>query len=350
MKKAVCIPLCIILSILFPAHLWAEGGFELSLFAPEKDVKTGDELTVKVRISSQEALGKVSAVISYDASLLDFQSGDSASGSNGIININHTAGENTAAELSLDFTASSSGTAVINVVNCYATNTQGVQSDLGSTYASFEISQQNQVTQNQHDTTTQSNVPSQGVLVDLKIDKGTLIPPFMYSIHEYSVTVPYEVDKVEVEGKTASQTDRIWYTGNPECVVGNNVRTITVTDINNVETVYRINILRLEKNTEQTQAVAQTGAVSQDNKTDTGSKNEAVPKAEQKDSLKEKLMPALYIALIVLVVALIIVVIWIHSRISRKKDKKEDKEEKSRKKRSRIKVTNTNEKNRSKKK
>ena len=188
----------------------------------------------------------------------------------------------------------------------------------------------------------QNAVPSQGVLVDLRTDKGTLIPPFMYSIHEYSITVPYEVDKVEIEGKTASKTDRIWYTGNPECVVGNNIRTITVTDVNNNETVYKISILRLDKAQEQTQAAAQTVAFSQI--------SETTPEPKDSSALKEKLMPALYIVLIALVVSLIIVVIWIHSRISRRKSEKEDKEEKSLKKRSRIKVTSSKKKGKNKNK
>ena len=351
MKKALCIMLCVIVSIIFPANITsAEDSIDLSVSVMEKNVKVGEELTVKVGISSQASLGKVSAVISYDNSLLAFQSGDSAIGSNGIITIDHSGGESTSAELSLRFTASSPGTAVINVVNCSATNTQGIQIEAESTYTSFEISPKEQSTSKEQEPAEQNAVPSQGVLVDLKTDKGTLIPPFMYSIHEYSITVPYEVDKVEIEGKTASKTDRIWYTGNPECVVGNNIRTITVTDVNNNETVYKISILRLDKAQEQTQAAAQTVAFSQISETTPEPKDSSAIKTDKKDSLKEKLMPALYIVLIALVVSLIIVVIWIHSRISRKNSEKEDKEEKSLKKRSRIKVTSSKKKGKNKKK
>ena len=86
MKKALCIMLCVIVSIIFPANITSAGGsIDLSVSVMEKNVKVGEELTVKVGISSQPSLGKVSAVISYDSSLLAFQSGDSAIGSNGII-------------------------------------------------------------------------------------------------------------------------------------------------------------------------------------------------------------------------------------------------------------------------
>ena len=62
--------LCVIVSIIFPANITsAEGSIDLSVSVMEKNVKVGEELTVKVGISSQASLGKVSAVISYDNSL-----------------------------------------------------------------------------------------------------------------------------------------------------------------------------------------------------------------------------------------------------------------------------------------
>ena len=80
-------------------------------------------------------------------------------------------------------------------------------------------------------TAPSNGIPDKGVLTALTVDNGELSPAFAYNVYNYTVNVDNSVTNVEIEGTTASPSDYIWYTGTSECQVGENVRTITVTDV-----------------------------------------------------------------------------------------------------------------------
>ena len=122
-------------------------------------------------------------------------------------------------------------------------------------------------------------------------------------------------ENVEIEGTTASPSDYIWYTGTSECQVGENVRTITVTDVDGNAATYTVTIIRAAGGDEQQTQTAQ--------KKDSSDTSSAVSKnANVMDQYKKMLNTALAIVLIVLVIALVVIIIWIRGKIKGgKKDK-----------------------------
>lgn len=372
MKKAVCLILLFAAAVLCGIKAYAEGD-GLTVQFSKIQLQSGEQFIVTLSITSERDISDITASLTYDPSLLEFVSGSGASNSNGIVSISQPGGGGKEAAVSLVFNALSVGNTELNVSSCVLTDSKGTQTNLNTAGGSVSIieasrtvsettEQQTSPTETQTETQTQqtteettaeptqettqkpstdaNGVPTQGVLVDLKVDKGSLVPPFMYSIHEYSLTVPYEVDKVEIEGKTASLQDHIWYTGNSDCVVGLNVRTITVTDINGVETVYTINVMRLDKE----ESPEKPAAVSPSDSLDSSSKAGAdISSSDTKEKdIKRILNPALYVVLIVLVVSLFIVIVWIKSKI-KKKDPQDD-EKLTQKQRSRIKISGSKKK------
>ena len=361
MKRAVCLILILSAVLFCGFDVYAQGDASASLQFSKIQLQTGEQLIVSLSINSSQEISEINASVTYDPSLLTFVSADGTSGSNGIISIQISPQRgSTSVSVPLSFTANTKGSCLINVVSCNITDPQGSQIQATVSSGNVEIIEADQTTQTTSQVQTTTNalteshqtvssaaktdangVPTQGVLVDLQVDKGSLVPPFMYSIHEYSVTVPYEIDKVEIDGKTASKQDHIWYTGNSDCVVGHNVRTITVTDINGQETVYTINIMRLDKE----QTPEQTSVYTQQSNRSVTEQSNLQNLSSSKDdhnNIKEILNPALYIVLIVLVVALFIIILWIKNRVSKKDPKKDD--EQTKKQRSKIKVSNNKKK------
>ena len=352
MKKTVGFILILIMAVFCSFSVFAvdDAPADYTVTASQAKVNVGDTVTVNITINAVKAIGRTSASVTYDTSVLTFVSGNGATDQGGVISIELPNGLGTTAVLSLNFTAAATGSASVNVTSCSIYDAfEEAYSIEGSKGVSVEIAEKAETTTTTSETTPTSpqtdanGVPTQGVLVDLKVDHGSLIPPFMYSIHEYSLTVPYDVEKVEIDGKTASTQDHIWYTGNPECVVGRNVRTITVTDINGNETVYTINITRLDKDQQETKPTDANDPAALTSSPD-DSKSAVTTTAKNEKNIKDTLLPALYIVLIVLIVALFIIILWIKNKASKKKrpDDKSDKQ------RSKIKVSGSNTKKKKK--
>ncbi len=322
----------------------------LALQTSQSQLTAGETLTVTLNISAVKPVGRVSASVSYDQSVLKFVSGSGAKDTGGTIQIEQLNGLDTSAAITLTFTAVSAGNSNISVNSCAVYDAFDEQYSLPAASAAVNVTEPQQTTTQQTTETTPTSpatdangVPTQGVLTDLTVVNGKLVPPFMYSIHEYSVTVPYDVTKVEINGKTASLQDHIWYTGNEDCKVGLNVRTITVTDVNGNKTTYTINVTRLEKDAQITTAASSAAADSTSPADSSTKEKKAI--ADNKD-IKQTLMPALYIILAVLVVALVIVILWIKGKSSGSKEQ----DKKNTKQRSKIKVSGNKKGNNGKKK
>ena len=164
-------------------------------------------------------------------------------------------------------------------------------------------------------TAPSNGIPDKGVLTALTVDNGELSPAFAYNVYNYTVNVDNSVTNVEIEGTTASPSDYIWYTGTSECQVGENVRTITVTDVDGNAATYTVTIIRAAGGDEQQTQTSQ--------KKDGSDTSSAVSKnANVMDQYKKMLNTALAIVLIVLVIALVVIIIWIRGKIKGgKKDK-----------------------------
>lgn len=339
MKKTICFIILLALTVICAAGAAADDApANLVLQTSQSQLAAGDTLTVTMNIKAVKPVGRVTASVSYDSSVLKFVSGSGAKDAGGVIQIEQLNGLDTSATITLTFTAASAGSSNISVTSCAVYDAFDEQYELAGAAAAVSVTDETQTTQQQTQpsqaspATDANGVPTQGVLTDLTVVNGKLVPPFMYSIHDYSVTVPYDVTKVEITGKTASLQDHIWYTGNEDCEVGLNVRTITVTDINGNATTYTINVTRLDKDKDETTAA--TAAAPNDTSADSSSGSEKVTVSTDKD-IKQTLLPALYIILGVLVVALVIVIIWIKGKTSGSKEQ----DRKNTKQRSKIKVS-----------
>ena len=213
MKKTVGFILVLVMTVFCGFSVCAvdDAPADYTVSASQTQLSVGDSVTITITINAVKAIGRTSASVTYDTSALTFVSGNGATDQGGVISIELPNGLGTTAVLSLNFTAAATGSAAVNVTRCSIFDAFDEAYNIeGSKGVSVEIAEKTEATTTTEETTPTSpqtdanGVPTQGVLVDLKVDQGSLIPPFMYSIHEYSLTVPYDVEKVEIDGKTAS--------------------------------------------------------------------------------------------------------------------------------------------------
>ena len=283
------------------AHATGEAFF----YPPKNPVMTDQQFEVSVTFSADSEIGSVQANIAYDDSVIEFVSSDNASGGGGVLTVNGFPDTpSSEVDFSFTFKGLSAGNANISLQSCqiYSPDSELI----GSPTAYCVIT----VGSDKVETKT-----DKGVLTALTVDNGELSPAFAYNVYNYTVNVDNSVTNVEIEGTTASPSDYIWYTGTSECQVGENVRTITVTDVDGNAATYTVTIIRAAGGDEQQTQTSQ--------KKDGSDTSSAVSKnANVMDQYKKMLNTALAIVLIVLVIALVVIIIWIRGKIKGgKKDK-----------------------------
>lgn len=260
-------------------------------------------------------------------------SSDNASGGGGVLTVNGFPDTpSSEVDFSFTFKGLSAGNANISLQSCqiYSPDSELIGSP--TAYCVITVGGDKVETKTETETTTttektttttttatktapSNGIPDKGVLTALTVDNGELSPAFAYNVYNYTVNVDNSVTNVEIEGTTASPSDYIWYTGTSECQVGENVRTITVTDVDGNTATYTVTIIRAAGGDEQQTQTAQ--------KKDSSDTSSAVSKnANVMDQYKKMLNTALAIVLIVLVIALVVIIIWIRGKIKGgKKDK-----------------------------
>ena len=297
------------------AHATGEAFF----YPPKNPVMTDQQFEVSVTFSADSEIGSVQANIAYDDSVIEFVSSDNASGGGGVLTVNGFPDTpSSEVDFSFTFKGLSAGNANISLQSCqiYSPDSELIGSPtaycvitVGGDKVETKTETETTTTTEKTTTTTTKTAPSNGIP-----DKGVLTA-FAYNVYNYTVNVDNSVTNVEIEGTTASPSDYIWYTGTSECQVGENVRTITVTDVDGNAATYTVTIIRAAGGDEQ-----QTQTVQKKDSSDTSS---AVSKnANVMDQYKKMLNTALAIVLIVLVIALVVIIIWIRGKIKGgKKDK-----------------------------
>ncbi len=326
----------------------------------DKNVANGELFKVEVTINSDEDIGLLSANLSYNEEVIEFVDGD-GSGGGGHINVQGFPDTDPQIlTLTLYFQAVGQGDSQLMLQNAYVFSPEGIVIGNPGVSANVTVTGEVEVTtadivletEPTTDTTTEtqptateapetapvqtnepavtqapeetetvaesteteptSDVPLQGVLVSLTVDHGKLVPDFSYDVYDYTVNVGYEVDNVEIEGVTASPYDYIWYEGSSECAVGENIRTITVTDSNGISTAYTVRIIRAEEG--QAVSEEESSEVTKDS-------SAASSRKDNSEKYKKTLNPALAIVLIVLVVSLVIIIMWTVGRFKKLKKK-----------------------------
>ena len=286
------------------AHATGEAFF----YPPKNPVMTDQQFEVSVTFSADSEIGSVQANIAYDDSVIEFVSSDNASGGGGVLTVNGFP-DTSEVDFSFTFKGLSAGNANISLQSCqiYSPDSELIGSPtaycvitVGSDKVETKTETETTTTTEKTTTTTttktapSNGIPDKGVLTALTVDNGELSPAFAYNVYN---------------------SDYIWYTGTSECQVGENVRTITVTDVDGNAATYTVTIIRAAGGDEQ-----QTQT---DQKKDSSDTSSAVSKnANVMDQYKKMLNTALAIVLIVLVIALVVIIIWIRGKIKGgKKDK-----------------------------
>lgn len=310
--------------------LTAHATGEALFYPPKNPVMTDQQFEVSVTFSADSEIGSVQANIAYDDSVIEFVSSDNASGGGGILTVNGFPDTpSSEVDFSFTFKGLSAGNANISLQSCQIYSPDSKLIGSPTAYCVITVGSDKVETKTETETTTttekitttttktasSNGIPDKGVLTALKVDNGELSPAFAYNVYNYTVNVDNSVTNVEIEGTTASPSDYIWYTGTSECHVGENVRTITVTDVDGNVATYTVTIIRAAGGDKQQTRNAQ--------KKDGSDTSSAVSKnANVMDQYKKMLNTALAIVLIVLVIALVVIIIWIRGKIKGgKKDK-----------------------------
>lgn len=342
-KFITVIASAIIMTVLCSVPAFAMGNAEFNI---PKNAAAGSNFSVSLKVSADKDIGFVSAMITYDDTFAEFVPSDNASGGDGIVNLKGFPDE-ASKELNfkLNFKALRSGTCKMNLTNCFITSPDGDQIGSPNAYANITIAgstASNGSGESSVSSNTDSNgQPTQGYLKSLTVSEGVLKPNFSFDIYDYHVDVDEDVEICEIEGKTASDTDSIWYTGNENLIIGNNVRTIRVTDKDGNSHVYTITITRAgnsssEQSTDSSFTELITGADSYDNNADSLSSDLSSLRTDTDDDedalakYRKILTPALIIILVALIIALIVLIVWLKRK---KTEYKEDKKTNNKRKR-----------------
>lgn len=324
-----------------------ESGFSI----PDGAVNVGENFTISLTFYASENIGNVQTTLAYDDSVVEFVSSDNASGGGGILTVNGFPDSSSdQVTFSFTFRGIKEGVASMNLMDCRIYSAQGDLIGSPTAYANITVadlgtgegdnskpettSQTKQEDERQKQTQTsesssqsRNEIPQKGVLTSLTVSSGELTPAFAYNIYNYTVYVDNSVTNVQIDAQTADYSDYIWYTGTEECQVGENIRTITVTDVEGNETVYTINIIRAQGENDQVQTQAQTETSQQeqysqpqtdDSKEQKQSEKSSSSNEKNEDAMekyKDILNTALVMILIVLLIALVVIVVWIRGKM-----------------------------------
>lgn len=191
----------------------------------------GDTLTVTVNFTA-DSIGAVDAQVTYNSSVLEFVSGNDASGSDGVIRL---AGYATAAgtasqRFTLTFKAIASGSSTVKVGS--STVYTWDETLAGNPTAGATVTVQNAALSQNAD------------LKSLKLSTGRLSPSFSASVTTYTATVAYNVTSLTVTAVAADSGAQVQIEGNSALAVGNNVRRVIVTSPGGATKTYTVTVIR----------------------------------------------------------------------------------------------------------
>ena len=184
----------------------------------DPDAQVGESFTVNVKIQSKDGkIGDSDLLLSYDPNVLEFVSGDSASGGAGSVKIKAaSAGENTAA-FKLTFKAIGPGNTNITVGDYEIYDADSQPMDI-SKVGSSAIRVQGTAGQS-----------SEVALSGLEVSPGVLIPEFSPSVTAYTVNVAIDVEKIAVSAVAQDSGATVSVSGGDNLVEGTNQVVCTVT-------------------------------------------------------------------------------------------------------------------------
>ena len=203
----------------------------------KKNLAVGETLTVTVTVSGEEMFG-VSAVVSYDAAILQFISGgDSAVGGSGAVTI-----IGTKQSYALTFKTIAAGSSAVSVSGEYVPAGEGaVETAFAGSAATVTVAD--------------AALPANANLKALSLKSGSatvaLSPSFSASKTSYSASVPFDTTTCAVTATAADGAAKVDVGGSNDLKVGKNTRTVTVTAQSGATKTYTISITRRAQGEEE---------------------------------------------------------------------------------------------------
>ena len=223
-------------------------------------LKPGDTLTVTVTFSG-DTVGAVDASLSYDSAVLQFVSGDSASGGGGVLRIAaYASSEGSSLRVSLTFKALAAGSSTIQITNSsvYAWD----ESLIGNPTAGATVR------------VTDVSLSQNADLKSLRLSAGTLSPSFSAGTTAYRVNVANSVSSLTISAVAADSDATVRVSGSSALPEGTSTRTITVTAPGGATKTYTLTITR----------AAATTAASASGSTTTAEPTETSPTVDPTES------------------------------------------------------------------
>lgn len=191
---------------------------KISFSDPSAQVGNEVSVTMKVASGNGEMLGSANIMLSYDAALLQFVSGDHAQGGAGSVKVTGLDTTNQKEwKYTLKFKTLQAGTAAVKVSTqeVYDVNEKAVTIDqIGS--SSVKI-------------TSSAKSSADASLTALKISPGVLTPEFSAKVTDYTTVVGEDVDKIAVSAPTSDANAKVVISGNEQLKMGDNTVTCKVT-------------------------------------------------------------------------------------------------------------------------
>ena len=215
---------------------WAANA-NLTFSDPSAAVGSDVTVTMKITSTSGDALGRASIMLSYDASALEFVSGDNASGGAGSVSVRPSAdgGDGTEMVSTLTFRPLKAGESKITV------STQEIY-DSNESLVTLDHQGNSTVT-----VSAQEGASSDAALSSLQVSPGTLDPAFSSSVTEYSVQVGESVSKIAVSAEASSGNATVSIQGDSNLQMGDNTVTCIVTaEDGQTTTTYTIHVNKVE--------------------------------------------------------------------------------------------------------
>ena len=216
MKKLQYIMLTFLFCCLLAFSSLAASG-QISFSDPK--VTAGEEVNVTMKIKSGDSsLSSAELELSYDSSLLEFESGTDASGGEGSIHVSGAgsgAGSGTL-EYNFRFRTLGSGETTINVVSQQVTasdNSQVEINHLGSSAVTV---------------LAESGSEKDATLKELSVSPGELSPAFSSTNTDYSLTVGTDVSRLTVNAVPSADSAKVEISGNDSLNMGENHVTVNV--------------------------------------------------------------------------------------------------------------------------
>ena len=221
----VCTAAAFMLALTVPAWALQAWAASATIAFSDPDAQVGENVTVNVKVSSKDGqIGTTNLMLSYDPNVLEFVSGDSASGGAGSVRINGASAGTDTAAFKLTFRALSPGSTSITVADyeVYDASSQPVDiSKVGSSAVRVQGA---------------AGQSSDTALKSLEVSPGVIIPEFSPDITSYTVNVALDVEKIAVSAQAADGGASVTVSGGDNLAEGENQVVCTVTAPDGVST------------------------------------------------------------------------------------------------------------------